>query len=238
MTDQSRGVPVCDNVRHRRPGVPHHAQVDYFRVGLTLRYRDVSLSFEYRISRLPAAWLSPSKRRVVFLSCSQQFSFVRPHGISMSPSRQSPQLRRPHSSFLGPCHPGVWYGAPSARSNAVPNAVPPPISWQLEARGFRSLEPVGVAPMSRLAPARNRATRSLTRARRWESWDEFQTEGRPWLVSWGERFLSYGASVAILDSIEESGLADRFQYSWGGWWSLALRWQGRREHSGAVQEIQ
>ena len=52
--------------------------------------------------------------------------------------------------------------------------------------------------------------------RHWDTWEDFQVEGRPWFSYWAGRVDGYRAHVAVLDSMAASGLFHQFVYSWGG----------------------
>jgi hypothetical protein len=58
----------------------------------------------------------------------------------------------------------------------------------------------------------------------WESWADFQVEGRPWFSYCVQQSVAYLPHVAIIDSIGESGLTDQFVFSYGR--SIRALWIG------------
>jgi hypothetical protein len=59
------------------------------------------------------------------------------------------------------------------------------------------------------------AKQRLADHRVWQSWADFEVEGRPWFTDWAARFAEYRPHVAIIDSIAGSRLGDEFVFSYG-----------------------
>jgi hypothetical protein len=49
-------------------------------------------------------------------------------------------------------------------------------------------------------------------ARAWKTSDTLALDAKPWFKGWADRVPAYRAHLAIIESIEASGVADSFEY--------------------------